>query len=822
MKTKIIALIFALLSIVLASGIVYASDVDNAQYISNIEIINTGDAVTNQVAVFTYNSTAMIDSVMLNATATDCAMLASGTDVVFMPGYPDKWSTWINSIGASSTIYYSLYSGNVTGGHIAYFPGNTGMSIPDGMTEPGDNFTIQLNDTWIDTAAGANKTIFQHYDSTNGGLQCFVSPTVSGNITNRIVTSTSTTVDILPNAAGDYTNITTANPAVAHYLNVDDPVATPDDIATIVTTESDVQLKDAYNIETPTLIGINQVITSVTVYFRGWDNDAVITGKAQPGLRLSGVEQMGTEVDLTNVWTTRNELIARPGGGSWSIAELANLQVIIGLRDTAAPGAYSAITQVYVRITYTYETYTDVSATGLTSGEYDLLAGLETPFFWISTSASGKPPVSDTVTLNVPLWQVDCSSSPFTSIDGTGVACTVSEAVWTLNEGYTFDGVDDYIAVAHNANQLLTTGGTIEAWIKPNTIGETAGDIVDKSTASTSANGYRLAMYSGDKISFRINGGTAILSEVITYGNWYHVVATWDATGYVTMYVNGAQSGTPGISADPTGITTTNAIRVGNRSTATDRTFDGMIGEVRIYGDALTPAEVLQNYNATKTNYGYSGDTWVYSTLVTMPNSTGNYQFGSANTTPYMGEISYTQAGVLIDTWSWIYAATWPGTVTGNIGTPSFRTASSDADVTASVSGVQGTYTAPIPTTADTGGWAMATTPVAPGGLFVEGGTGFPLGAEVAAAATAAGDDPDIWVFLAAFGVTVGVIIFIYAKTHSSKLGRMGSLFLAAASGELVMIYFYNVATLPGWVLIPFPVIAGALLLLRKSVAPVD
>jgi len=45
------------------------------------------------------------------------------------------------------------------------------------------------------------------------------------------------TVDLKPNAAGDETQIPTAIPNVAHYLNMDDPPGSPDDAATHVRTK---------------------------------------------------------------------------------------------------------------------------------------------------------------------------------------------------------------------------------------------------------------------------------------------------------------------------------------------------------------------------------------------------------------------------------------------------------------------------------------------------------------------------------------------------------------------------------------------------------
>jgi hypothetical protein len=169
-----------------------------------------------------------------------------------------------------------------------------------------------------------------------------------------------------------------------------------------------------------------------------------------------------------------------------------------------------------------------------------------------------------------------------------------------------FNGVADYISVAHDASQLLTTGGSIEAWIRPVGGAASPPKIVDKSTGLSGNNGFSLSYASDDnQVAFRINAGTSRVSasNSVSVGVYSHVVATWDGTGLVTLYVNGIQSGTSGISADPTGITTTNALTIGNRSTATDRTFNGDIDEVRIYNRVLSLVEIAYSYNAGSGRY---------------------------------------------------------------------------------------------------------------------------------------------------------------------------------------------------------------------------
>lgn len=60
------------------------------------------------------------------------------------------------------------------------------FTVADNTTlEPGDNFTIGLSGYIDTTANGDNQTIFDHFNDVQGGLELYVSDTVSGNITAR-------------------------------------------------------------------------------------------------------------------------------------------------------------------------------------------------------------------------------------------------------------------------------------------------------------------------------------------------------------------------------------------------------------------------------------------------------------------------------------------------------------------------------------------------------------------------------------------------------------------------------------------------------------
>ena len=163
-----------------------------------------------------------------------------------------------------------------------------------------------------------------------------------------------------PNAAGDYENIdnVVGDGVGTHWTTVDEAVA--DDATSYVWTASTSVLKDAYNLGA-TAIPSGSTINSVTVYFRGRCALAAKAGVCYPGLRLGTNETTGSRATfLGTTWTTKSEALARPGGGSWSVADLNSLQVVIGLLRV---DGNMQLTQVYVSVDYTLA----VAARGLMS-----------------------------------------------------------------------------------------------------------------------------------------------------------------------------------------------------------------------------------------------------------------------------------------------------------------------------------------------------------------------------------------------------------------------------------------------------------------------
>lgn len=176
------------------------------------------------------------------------------------------------------------------------------------------------------------------------------------------------------------------------------------------------------------------------------------------------------------------------------------------------------------------------------------------------------------------------SSNNGTLINGTGFSST-NGGTWT------FDGTDDGI----NIGTLTPTGGaTFEAWVWLETGNTNYGAIF--TNWGSSANAFFIGTYpSSDYVQVYFNGNLIFNTVSLPFNTWVLLTVTNDGTN-VLFYVNGALTNTGGgtlVSAN--GVTS-----IGYDINRTNYPFKGNISNAKIYNRALTAAEVLQNYNATK------------------------------------------------------------------------------------------------------------------------------------------------------------------------------------------------------------------------------
>jgi trimeric autotransporter adhesin len=157
----------------------------------------------------------------------------------------------------------------------------------------------------------------------------------------------------------------------------------------------------------------------------------------------------------------------------------------------------------------------------------------------------------------------------------------------TYVRAVTFDGVDDYMD-AGNVLNLDNTNFTVSAWIKRNTSGKT---ILSKRN-STFTTGYDLMINSGGYAEMSWMNGTKqtiTSSVIIPTGKWHNVGVTFDGTN-ARMYIDGVLDVTTPLS--PVLSNTQSFIIAAASGTGTTSFFDGTIDEVRVWGTALSAAEL--------------------------------------------------------------------------------------------------------------------------------------------------------------------------------------------------------------------------------------
>jgi hypothetical protein len=174
---------------------------------------------------------------------------------------------------------------------------------------------------------------------------------------------------------------------------------------------------------------------------------------------------------------------------------------------------------------------------------------------------------------------------------GRGNTGTVSGAAWTAAGRYggalNFDGVNDWVTVPDHAS-LDTTGPlTLEAWVRPDTLGTWDTVVMKEGVGS-----FAYALYGTTEWAAPSGWARDAVAEApqgLQALAWSHLAYTYDGLTS-KLYVNGALVAST--AAAFTLPNTAQPLRIGGNGVWATEFFDGLIDDVRVYNRPLSAAEV--------------------------------------------------------------------------------------------------------------------------------------------------------------------------------------------------------------------------------------
>ena len=176
---------------------------------------------------------------------------------------------------------------------------------------------------------------------------------------------------------------------------------------------------------------------------------------------------------------------------------------------------------------------------------------------------------------------------------GLGNNGSISGATWSTagknGKALSFDGVNDMVTVA-DANSLdLTTGMTLEAWVRPTALGSAWRTVLFKEQPGNMAYGLYAGNGSAPSAGLWIGDErTAVGTGALPLNTWSHLAATYDGAA-LKLYVNGALVRTTAYAGSI--VTSASPLRIGGNSVWPEW-FAGLIDEVRVYNRALSATEI--------------------------------------------------------------------------------------------------------------------------------------------------------------------------------------------------------------------------------------
>jgi hypothetical protein len=185
----------------------------------------------------------------------------------------------------------------------------------------------------------------------------------------------------------------------------------------------------------------------------------------------------------------------------------------------------------------------------------------------------------------------DATDSSGNGNDGTLNGGATWVAAGKMGGALSLNGTDAYVDCGNGESLNITDAITLSAWVNTND----ANNAEHNPFVAKGDHCYALKHHSGNSLEFVIYDGAWFGAHFAIddsfNGEWHHVAGAYDGLN-VRLYVDGVLR--EAIEHAGTIDAATFNVNIGRNTEYTDRFYNGLVDEVRIYHGALSPTEVVQ------------------------------------------------------------------------------------------------------------------------------------------------------------------------------------------------------------------------------------
>ena len=176
-----------------------------------------------------------------------------------------------------------------------------------------------------------------------------------------------------------------------------------------------------------------------------------------------------------------------------------------------------------------------------------------------------------------------------------------------INQGFSFDGVNDYVDLGNNLDFDGSTPFSFNVWINPTAL--QAASIISKQDGSPKYTGYRLNITANGQIQFLLiddystNNRLTVQTStsMFPYGVFSMITVTYDGsknTSGIKIYVNGISKSFSSFNNFTGSSSNTISSKIGSFPLNSYYYFNGIIDDLSVFNKQLTSTEVTELYNS--------------------------------------------------------------------------------------------------------------------------------------------------------------------------------------------------------------------------------